>query len=244
MALPGYPTAVYWRKPTRPDQLEDPDQKWLADENTIGLLGLLEAAEPGLWVNHPHANERSRLKQLQLRVAAKAGFEVPETLLTNDPDQARAFVARHDQVVLKTLTQRYTTLIPTTVVTPSDDLSGVAGCLHHFQRMVDKTHDIRLTVVGDQFFACRVTTDSADLDWRATERAEITYESVETPSGIVPSCRTYMASMSLAYAAFDFAVDREGLWWFLEANPNGEFGFIEAATGLPISKAIADLLKG
>jgi len=48
----------------------------------------------------------------------------------------------------------------------------------------------------------------------------------------------------LTAARDDFSVDRNGDWWFLECNPNGQWGFITEATDLPIASAIADLLIG
>lgn len=40
-----------------------------------------------------------------------------------------------------------------------------------------------------------------------------------------------------------FAVDHDRRWWFLEANPGGQYGWLQAATGAPISTAMADLLE-
>ncbi|MFI2431507.1 hypothetical protein [Streptomyces sp. NPDC018693] len=36
----------------------------------------------------------------------------------------------------------------------------------------------------------------------------------------------------------------QGDWRFLEVNPSGQYGFIEQATGLPITSAICDYLEG
>ncbi|KOV30841.1 hypothetical protein ADK60_16060 [Streptomyces sp. XY431] len=33
-------------------------------------------------------------------------------------------------------------------------------------------------------------------------------------------------------------------WVFLEVNPNGQYGFVEQATGLPITAAVCDYLEG
>lgn len=52
-----------------------------------------------------------------------------------------------------------------------------------------------------------------------------------------------MARLRLRYAALGFAVDASGLWWFLEINPNGAWLWIEHATGLPITAAIATALR-
>jgi hypothetical protein len=53
-----------------------------------------------------------------------------------------------------------------------------------------------------------------------------------------------MAALGLRFAALDFIVAPDGRWWFLEANPNGQWGFIEDATGQPIADAIAADLQG
>lgn len=37
--------------------------------------------------------------------------------------------------------------------------------------------------------------------------------------------------------------DTAGTWWFLEVNSAGQYGFVEDATGLPITCAVADLLE-
>lgn len=50
-----------------------------------------------------------------------------------------------------------------------------------------------------------------------------------------------MRALGLAYAALDFVVTPQG-WWYIETNPNGEFGFVQAHTGLPVAERIADLL--
>jgi glutathione synthase/RimK-type ligase-like ATP-grasp enzyme len=53
----------------------------------------------------------------------------------------------------------------------------------------------------------------------------------------------YLARAGLAYAAFDFAEDEDGFWWFLECNQSGQFGFVELETGQPISEAVAQWLS-
>lgn len=41
----------------------------------------------------------------------------------------------------------------------------------------------------------------------------------------------------------DFSVGRDGLYYFLESNPaGGQYGWLEAKTGVRITDAVADLL--
>ena len=50
-----------------------------------------------------------------------------------------------------------------------------------------------------------------------------------------------MTLLGLRFGAFDFLVCPDG-WVFLEVNPNGQWAWIETATGLPIASTIADAL--
>ncbi|KOV37246.1 hypothetical protein ADK60_05025 [Streptomyces sp. XY431] len=52
-----------------------------------------------------------------------------------------------------------------------------------------------------------------------------------------------MAVFGLRYAAMDFLVDNDGVWFFVDLNPNGQFGFVPDLRD-PIATALANLLEG
>ena len=54
----------------------------------------------------------------------------------------------------------------------------------------------------------------------------------------------YLEAFGLAFGCFDFAVDPDGVPWFLECNPNGQWAWMEDPTGAPMTSAFADLLEG
>jgi glutathione synthase/RimK-type ligase-like ATP-grasp enzyme len=51
-----------------------------------------------------------------------------------------------------------------------------------------------------------------------------------------------MQALQLRFGAFDFLANADRGWIFLEINSNGQWAWIEQATGLPIAAAIADAL--
>jgi glutathione synthase/RimK-type ligase-like ATP-grasp enzyme len=51
-----------------------------------------------------------------------------------------------------------------------------------------------------------------------------------------------MDKLGLAYAAIDMRLMPDGRYLFLEANPAGQFLYVEQATGHKISEAIAESL--
>ncbi|WP_331768139.1 hypothetical protein [Embleya sp. NBC_00896] len=233
--------AVYWRKPTRPQAHADPDERWRADENTTALLGLLKAQPLRIWCNDPTTVSAARHKPAQLAAAARAGFTVPDTLLTSDPSAARAFIEEHDdRVVVKALTQRHTTFVPTTRLRRTDDPSAIAGTIHCLQALVgERRFDARVTVVDDRVFTAAITTDG-HLDWRTAGTA-CHYTPIAAPADVEAACVDHVRDLGLTYAALDFVVD-EHQWNYLETNPAGEFGFVQARTDLPIAREIAHLL--
>jgi hypothetical protein len=125
-------------------------------------------------------------------------------------------------------------------VSATDIDDDVAGTAHLFQKRVPKVADVRATVIGADVFCVRIDSDL--LDWR-TDYSKLTYTPVEAPPGIRPALHRYMNRFRLVFGAFDFAVDHEGRWWFLECNPSGQWSWLETETGLPMCAALADLLE-
>ncbi|KWX05892.1 hypothetical protein TH66_00785 [Carbonactinospora thermoautotrophica] len=242
--------AVYYRKPGGhwvSDRLS-PQERVIAErEARIGFGGLLFSLEV-FWLPHPARVADAEYKPAQLAAARRAGLAVPDTLITNRPDDARAFVERHNwDVVYKTLTpvafirdgsgwHTYTT--PVTPRFFDDD--AIRFTAHLFQRCVHKEYDVRLVCVGDRMFAVEI--DSPVGDWRRTYDTN-KYRVGEVPDQVAAGMRALLKSFGLNFCAADFAVDHDGLWWFLDLNPNGQWAWLEQATGVPISRAIADLLE-
>jgi glutathione synthase/RimK-type ligase-like ATP-grasp enzyme len=50
--------------------------------------------------------------------------------------------------------------------------------------------------------------------------------------------------LGLNFGAIDIILTPDQRYVFLEVNPNGQWGWVEDLTGLPISDAIIDLLSG
>jgi glutathione synthase/RimK-type ligase-like ATP-grasp enzyme len=125
------------------------------------------------------------------------------------------------------------------------DLSGVGATAHLFQQWAGpKAFEVRVTVVGKRLFpvAIEAGTEAAREDWR-NDIDGLTYWIVDVPPPVEVAVSAYMKAFGLHYAAFDFVVTTDGQWVFLEANPGGQYGWLQAATGLPISTAVADLLE-
>ncbi|WP_261801953.1 ATP-grasp ribosomal peptide maturase [Streptomyces sp. ISID311] len=239
--------AVYWRRPTWPTfpNLSDDDARFAAAQVRYGLGGTLYALDGPLWVNHPLRNAAADYKPAQLAVAQRLGLTVPPTLVTNDPSEAREFIAAHGQVIYKTL--RWTPYerdgVPVTgwadPVTAAEIDDGVCVTPHLFQARVNKVADVRVLVVGREVFSVRIY--SGLLDWRQDYSA-LSYAVTDLPARMNKALLAYLDHFGVVSGSFDLAVDQEGDYWWLELNPNGQWGWLEGETGLDMSAAFADLL--
>ncbi|QKV91907.1 ATP-grasp ribosomal peptide maturase [Streptomyces sp. NA02950] len=249
-------SAVYYRAPnpfSLPATMSEPERRFAAAQARTGLGGVITALNCR-WVNHPAAMSRAEYKPLQLATARDCGMTVPPTLITNAPDTVRAFVGDiAGPVVCKPVATPVfiegdqLKTVCTHRLTEDDlgDLRGIETTAHLFQAWVDKAYEVRLTVVGDRLFAAEIhaESDAAHEDWRSDYAAH-TYRTCTPPDNVAEGVRRYMDRLGLRFAALDFIVSPAGEWTFLEANPCGQWDWIEHATGLRISQAIADELQG
>ncbi|MCQ8195180.1 ATP-grasp ribosomal peptide maturase [Streptomyces rugosispiralis] len=245
----GSVRSVYYRRPSgfAFPHLNRQDERFAVAQARYGLGGILTSLPDCLYVNHPNRIGDAEYKPAGLAAAAAAGFVLPPTLITNVPDDARAFVKENRSVIFKPLSvplyliDGVAQTVPVREVTVDEIDDSVAGTMHCFQARVDKVADVRVTVIGKRIFAVRI--DSGLLDWR-TDYSTHMYSPVSVPLAMERAMRAYLKHFGLVFGAFDFALAESGEWTFIECNPSGQWAWMEPPTGLPMTAALSDLLEG
>jgi glutathione synthase/RimK-type ligase-like ATP-grasp enzyme len=134
----------------------------------------------------------------------------------------------------------------TASITSHDDFDLVSFAPHLIQERIEKTADIRVTVVGEAVFACRIDSQShiaTSLDWRVAVNSDIRLEHImiKLPEDIETACVALVRELNLEFGAIDL-VESSDSYTFLEINPNGQWAWIQQRTGAPISDALVDAL--
>ena len=247
--------AVYYRRPGRPiiaETIPEPYATWAQNQADAALLNVVSAL-PVRWINNPHDDRIASHKPQQLVRAVRAGLRVPRSIITNDPEAARAFARDIDGPLIckPVLGGRLDTgaerqlMVPTHPLDPADIDDSLRLTAHYIQETVPKLYEVRLTVVGGAVFACTITaaTEAARTDWR-TDPDGIKVGTIEVPDPIAAAVHRFMTAYGTVFGAFDFAVTPDGDWVFFECNPAGTWAWVESHTGLPIAAAHADYLQG
>jgi glutathione synthase/RimK-type ligase-like ATP-grasp enzyme len=237
---------AWWRRPGRTVVGSSTAEcEWVAREANAGFRGLLSALP---WLNDPDDIRRAEHKPLQLANAARVGLTIPATLITNDPDEARDFVKTYPSAIYKPLTSGVLTDGRVIYASPVDAGTiddSVRLTSHLFQQRIEKAYELRVTAVDGQFFAARIDTHSeaGARDWRS-DHMNLTYSPASLPCQVADKLRRFLGTQRLRFAAIDLIVTPQGEHVFVEANPNGQWAWLEDETGLPIAAAIADALEG
>lgn len=243
--------SVYWRRPrpyTASPGLGEQDSRWCREEARYGLGGILASLPDAHYVNHPWRNRDAEYKPAQLAAAARCGFDIPPTLLTNDEVAAREFARDHGPIVYKPLrstdyqnSDGRALTVWVEEVDSADLNSGVAQTMHLFQKRVRAVADLRVTAVGEEVFTVRID-GSPGLDWRRHYDA-LSYSLIDTLPHLAKSVRQYLSAFGLVFGAFDFGVDQDGRAWLYECNPNGQFAWFPEPISGKIVTAVADQLQ-
>ncbi len=230
--------------------LSPPDRQHAEREARTGFDGVICSLD-ARHVNHPD-RVAALPKPVELRLATRCGLDVPQTVISNSSRQVGAFVKGSHGVVRKLFSCHVfddtgrSMVGHTRLITDDDlaDLDHVALTAHQVQCYVDKLMDVRVVVVGDKLFpvAIHPLSEAARIDFRTDYRA-LRHEVIELPVDVAQGIRRFMAESGLLMVSMDFSVGRDGRYYFLESNPaGGQYGWLEAKTGVRITEAVADLL--
>lgn len=250
--------SVWYRKPVPPKVArlyQGAHKTFVEDEARQALEGFMLLLQDCYWINPCWKLDVASNKLRQLKNAMELGFSIPRTLVTTNVQELMEFYERcSGRVVYKTLFapvidyESHSTIIRTHQLIPSD-ISSMSQTLTQpclFQELIEKSLEIRVTVVGDRIFSAELHTqdlDSTRIDWRRIEGFHgIKYAKHDLPIEINEKIRSFLKRDGLVYGAFDFILTPQGEYVFLENNPNGEWLWIQINLDLNIAQGIADAL--
>ena len=111
------------------------------------------------------------------------------------------------------------------------------------QKQID--FETALGLLENQLYAARL--DSPDdgagqIDWRISVANGNAYKKFDLPPDLLRLARKIVDALELEVAAIDITLDQSDEWYFFEANPYGQYTYIEDQTEQPLSEAMAQLL--
>lgn len=255
--------SVHWRwdfiaEPAwvRWDGITPDVSRFIAEQRSIHV----ESTFKRLAADTPFVNDigRNRVcdsKALQHRVAGERGLRVPETYIGSDPDRAGRFARRlwdgNRRCCTKNIESTHAEIGGvkharlTRLFLPENmgELSGLPACPMFFQEHVEKRFEYRVTVVGQEVYACRIDSQAAGgntaIDWRHYDLPVTPHHSAILDPQLRQRLIGLVSDLGLTFGAVDLVENPDGEFFFLEINSMGQWLWIEDLTELPITAAVA-----
>jgi len=202
------------------------------------LICMLENL-PVRCINRYSASRLVRNKAVQLRMAGASGLKTPATLMSNSPAAVRRFFDQYpDNAICKAfashvwqqgsedLTVTETFSLKREDLPADDEVFTYSPAI--YQEKVKKHFDVRAVLMGERVYSFAVRTPANSLDWRhdaALRNAAV--ERIATPAAVESGILRFAAAAGVCTGSLDLAVDRNGEWWFLEINEQGQFLWLD-----------------
>ncbi|MHA7772987.1 MvdC/MvdD family ATP grasp protein [Roseibium sp. M-1] len=240
-----------WCRRIRPFRIDpviaDETSRMFAQSETTEAVQGFWYAMPCYWMNPPTADETALRKVTQHRVARRLGLRIPETLVTNDPQQARLFVEEHSATGVVRKAFRNVAQAPRETLKVGAlemaQLDAVRFAPVIFQEYIPLALDLRVTIVDGEVFATSFRSETRyEVDYRpGVGTAEV--RAYDLPDDVSDKLLKLMDWFGLRYGAIDLRVTPGGEHVFFEVNPAGEYLFASERTGQPVPQAIAAALE-
>ena len=198
---------------------------------------------PARVVNRTAPMASNSSKPYQAQLIRQQGFEIPETLVTNDPAEVLEFHRQHERIIYKSVSG-IRSIVQSFEEKDLERLDHIRWCPTQFQEFVEGDN-VRVHVVGRQVFATHVSSAATDYRYSAQQVGEAALlEAMDLPEDIAARCVRLSEALGLAFSGIDLKMTADNRVFCFEVNPSPGFSYYEANTGQPISDAVAQFLAG
>jgi len=180
-------------------------------------------------------------KPFQAQLIRRHGFDMPETLITNDPDLVDDFLARHHRIIYKSISG-VRSIVRTFDKDDAQRVDLIRWCPVQFQEFIEG-ENVRVHVVGSRVFATRVVSEATDYRYAHEQVGQAAQlQPLSLPDDMAERCVELTAGLGLSFAGIDLKLSPENRCICFEVNPSPGFSYFEAHTGQPIARAVAEYL--
>lgn len=248
---------VWYRRPVNPlvnvQSTSVENLKELALEARLQYETIIRTLTRSLWVSDPDKLRYAEDRIVQLKVAKKIGFKVPETIISNSPETVEAFVNGFEKVCIKSLhlgaldVNGALRMFYTSILEKQDrDVIEKASFFPLLlQQYIPKKREYRITVVGKDVIPVEVMANDGQemVDWRVENGSKVSYKLTALSEPIIQMSRSIVAELGVRFASMDVVESTDGGFYFLDLNPNGQWAWLDQTINTTIAAHLCRLLS-
>jgi len=217
------------------------ENKKSIDEVYTKLFKVLDCLEKPHVANKPAPMASNNSKPYQAQIIRKFGLQIPDTTITNDAEEAAAFISKYNSAIYKSISGTRS------IVKHIDEnalkrLNKILYCPVQFQECVTGTN-VRVHVVNETAIATKINSDAVDYRYAHAENKHAELESFTLNPLIADKCIQLSKALELSFTGIDLMLTDDGRTICFEVNPSPGYSYYEANTGQLISHALAYYLS-
>jgi glutathione synthase/RimK-type ligase-like ATP-grasp enzyme len=220
--------------------LDRQSSQWRHATNLMAAISTWTECSSALVVNRLSAMASNGSKPYQSRLIEAHGFEIPDTLVTTDPDALREFWLRHGTVIYKSISG-VRSIVTRLTADHVERLSRLRWCPTQFQQYIPG-NDYRVHVVGEETFGAEIVSPADDYRYAGRKGLEVKIKAWQPPPELAERCRKLAWMLGLPVAGLDLRYHPAGRWFCFEVNPSPAFTYYQDETGHAIDAAVARFL--
>jgi len=222
-----------------PPGIDPADHPPIVQNSEAFYRGFIAALERQAFAVNPTASKwyfDNKLTQLDL--ARRCGFRIPATLVSNDLDRIRSFLAATGDCIVKPLRfmrwdatdaniSSYTTSVPDLAAV---DPLAITACPMIYQEKIEKVAEYRVVVFGDEVLGFRLGSQQdqgASVDWRAINYRALPTSFEPLPETVAQKVLAFTRACGFVTGSMDLALTPAGEFVFFEMNETGQFIWLE-----------------
>ena len=205
------------------------------------------------WLGEPKNAVPNKLQVLKM--ATEAGLDIPDTLVTANPNDLQRFIEKHGVVITKPIGDillcsfddrafgTYTSVIDDEFVTEHRQHAAFPSL---YQEKLDKKYEIRTFYLDGECYSMAMFTQqkvATQSDFRKycyeDPNREVPYQ---LPASIEAAIRELMKDLCLDTGSIDIVRTTDGRYVFLEVNPVGQFGMVSLPCNYHLERKVAKYL--
>ncbi|MBW8878002.1 MAG: grasp-with-spasm system ATP-grasp peptide maturase [Acidobacteria bacterium] len=223
------------------------------DQEMARLSGyLFSQLHDAAWLSRPSITRLNKLEVLE--EAARAGLEVPATLITTRKKHLEEFMRTHGGIITKSIGESralhlgdyFHTMLTAEIGTdliaqlPEDLFPSL------FQEKLDKRYEIRAFYLAGELYSMAIFSqidDQTRVDFRHYNNVKPNrVVPFKLPADIADRISRLMGALELETGSLDLVKTTDGRYVFLEVNPVGQFGMVSKPCNYHLEQRVAEIL--
>lgn len=233
--------SIYYRKPALPAlNIYKEEYQIMIGKDIMAIIEGIVNSFQGKVLTKPAILRKCENKIFQLLYAQKHFKNIPRSTIGNDCGTMLGSNSVIKPISVGKIYLGSKCEIFQTCLFDGDFSEDISLTPLYLQEYVCKQYEVRVTVIDKEFFSVKIeSTDK--VDWRSHDAVN-KYTIIDIPDSIKTQCLELLDNFELIFGAFDYIVNPNDEWIFLEVNPNGQWQWLEYELGLKISNSIVNYL--